>query len=87
MPFTYDPSEGNLLIDFINPSGWLNQSLFIDSHDNIYGQAAVLGEVFAGTAYQRNAATVVQFVFIPEPSSIVLGLTGLLGVLALRRRR
>jgi hypothetical protein len=80
-PFYYDPSQGNLLVEAYSPS---NSNPFpgpkIDAQSTLEARLAVPGE-------PSNLSAILNFTFVPEPSS--LAITGLLasGLIVARRVR
>ncbi len=92
-PFYYDPSQGNLLIDFT----W-NRPFSIMPLDTCCATGDTVMEWMttrSGFPADESASigglggSIYQFVFspVPEPSSAVLGITAVLGFLTLRRRQ
>ncbi len=83
-PFKYDPNQGNLLVDmaWFSPFTSLGvdeccyqgeqYSQWIGSTGNPLSDIANVGD---------RSTTIVQFIFVPEPSSIILCSMGLFGLL------
>lgn len=85
-PFFYDPNEGNLLIDMLESGR--TESFAPDLHSS-------LDIAFVGNFSDPNAAVasfsdtgigVVEFVFVPEPSTLFLSLLGLSAIVIGHRR-
>ena len=99
--FNYDPSKGNLLVDFLIPTGTsvTGPSFFLASYDtaNAFNDGVYsVNSVFDGSAtvgFANTAAAITQFdgtaiAAVPEPSTwamMILGFAGV-GFLAYRRR-
>jgi hypothetical protein len=90
VPFSYDPSRGNLLVDIVGRSGQVNfpgaldaQDTFVDSVSRVYAGSELQ---ISGTADTSGLMTRFTFLTIPEPSLWVLGALAL-GILAVWRRR
>lgn len=95
-PFLYDPSAGNLLLDVtFTPNGFNTNPAFLDviptseRARSLVSTAATTSAVF-GSRGQANFGFVTTFdapaTTVPEPSTYALMTTGLVGVLAARRR-
>ena len=86
-PFVYDPNQGNLLDD-VRLSEVVGGPPTIDSHTTGLLHAVVAGDASAttatGTSFERP---VIQFAFVPEPSTFILAALGLTGLLAWRRKK
>ncbi len=84
-PFYYDPSQGNLLIDWTLPTS-TTWTIFEDATSVPPGGAVWNVNAASPVATNRSLGSLVwQAVFVPEPSSTLLCLLGLLGVLRVRR--
>ena len=93
-PFTYDPTQGNLLVEFVAPEDWstVGGDYLIDIH---VSEGATNTTFISAADPSADVATFLgtgiiptQFTFIPEPSTIMLSLLGTLGMAcAVRRRR
>jgi hypothetical protein len=87
-PFTFDPAEGNLLLDVVKRGGVFfgDDGIYLDSRQ----QAAVsssVGQLGANPAEVRSAFLVTVFAEpVPEPTTMLLMGSGLAAVLARRRR-
>ncbi len=86
-PFVYEPSQGNLLLD-IFAGGFIGDGEPFDFEvSNPVTSTVTASNVNALVATSRNnSANAFQFIFVPEPSSAVICLTGLVGLLGLQRR-
>jgi hypothetical protein len=94
-PFTYDPANGNLLLDITTTTPNLaGLSIFFDARNGDFGADSSRAHDY-GTGF-TGFGLVTQFTFtaaaepVPEPASIVLMVTGMLGVSGytwLRRKR
>lgn len=86
-PFVYDPSAGNLLVDW---RAWsVEGEPMIDAEYYDDGQAYILtAEHLAGpyATGQIDAGAVMEFVIVPEPSTAVLCGLGLICLIASRRK-
>ncbi len=87
-PFVYDPSAGNLLVDF----AWLSTP----TTDGTLGLSASYGSTLVGSNSRTaqygnfgaaNTGVATQFTITPEPQSWLLASTMLLGLSCLVRRR
>ncbi len=84
-PFVYDPTHGNLLVDFINPSGRLLLPTSVDAQD-VPGDSvsALLGLSASASGDPLGSFGIVtRFAFqpagtVPEPSGLLLVGTGAL---------
>jgi hypothetical protein len=84
-PFTYDPANGNLLLDITTTTPNLpGFSIFFDARNGNFGSDSSRAHNY-GTGF-TSFGLVTQFTFtaaaapVPEPASIVLMVTGMLGV-------
>lgn len=90
-PFHYDPTEGNLLLHLQTSSGW-SKPYFADAQNapaNPPANTVVyrVGEANPVTGLTENYLPVVQFIFVPEPSSLLLGAFLVAGLSLGGRRR
>lgn len=81
-PFHYDPNLGHLLVDFTALEDWDNVSLHIDA-ENVDAALQAVGSSnpSASTGSSFGRIFVTQFTFVPEPSSLLLGLLGTTAVI------
>ncbi len=83
-PFVYDHASGrNLVLDAII----FDNTAYLQDATSTDLPRAVLGDPAAGSGQLSSDATVWQFVFVPEPSSLLMGAFGLFGMVCLRMRR
>jgi len=84
--FLYDPSAGNLLIDFLLYSQ--TDGTWVDGHWSAGVGRVWASDVTALTGAAQDFGVVTQFTtVVPEPSTVVLLALGGLGCVLLRRRR
>ena len=86
-PFVYDPSAGNLLVDWRAWSVEGDPMIDAEYYDN--GQDYILTAEHLAAPYatgQINAGAVMEFVIVPEPSTAVLCGLGLICLIASRRK-
>jgi hypothetical protein len=91
-PYDYDPADGNLLLDRIFEPlvGITNAGLFdvndpgtFDNQGTWTGSLGVDSPVSNGGRF----AAVTEFVFVPEPSTLLLAMFGIANAYCYRRRR
>jgi hypothetical protein len=87
-PFEYDPADGNLLLDY-SWTGLVGDETRIDSEwlypserQRIYASGADALE----SDFIMADVPVREFIFVPEPSTLLLLTVGLLGLIGCRRR-
>jgi hypothetical protein len=91
-PYDYDPADGNLLLDRIFEPlvGITNAGLFDvaddGTTDNQGTWSAPLG-VDSPVSNGGRFAAVTEFVFVPEPSTLLLAMFGIANAYCYRRRR
>lgn len=88
--FWYDPARGNLLLDFNGPVGQYSGTGFLDAWDRTGdGVASVRGAYgsSSGVVSTRGLVALIGFDVVPEPSSVVLMVLGLAGLLWLSKAR
>lgn len=86
-PFDYDPSQGNLLVEFVTLSG-LPKAPRIDTQPKVGAGVNILlnqGSARAATGVTLNQPAVLQFEFVPEPSAFALAALALAGRSARRQ--
>lgn len=88
-PFDYNPSDGNLLMDWTHfgVSESTRSDFVMDPGPEAHMISGAPGSTMAGSQF---GGSVTQFTFIPEPSSLLLAATGAVAVLAAagcRRRK
>jgi hypothetical protein len=82
-PFFYDPADGNLLVDIISPTGYSPATL--DDQDSSLAQVSGLGATSI-TGSRNFRGPVMQFIFVPEPSTAALSAIGWICLLRWRRK-
>jgi hypothetical protein len=82
-PFLFDPSQGNLLFDFI---AWQGESPSIRA-DQISGLQTVVGDPSATQGDHQSGAAIFQFTFVPVPEPCTLGLLAAMAAPMLLSRR
>lgn len=93
-PFRYDPAEGNLLVDIINlgPVDGTDFDLTPDLHAGTNGLGGGVGDPNGFTNpvapnVFRDQIVPAEFVFIPEPSGLVLSAIAFVAIVLRRRSR
>jgi len=91
-PFSYNPGNGNLLLDVVTDSS-IGTGVYFDTNGNSTPNT-ILGRVYCddctSNGVDNGYGLVTGFVTgssTPEPGTMTLAALGLLGTLALRRRR
>ncbi len=90
-PFYYDPAAGNLLAEFQYDGFVVSPSVDVYNDVQFYGDS--VNRLIVGTTSQVTAdfltdgVDVLQWQFVPEPSSIALAALGLVGLAVWGRRR
>lgn len=84
VPFAFDPTDGNLVLEFVAPTDWDNVGNWhVDGREFFTGNVtAVAGGVSSSVAsIAHRTIFVAQFEFVPEPSSALLVRLGAITVL------
>ena len=84
-PFFFDPTKGNLAIDFIVPSG-MTPSLLDDQAVRTNSRLVDFPFSEQSTGTFTGNQLILQLTFVPEPSSVCFFVLGLTGILSIRRR-
>ena len=89
-PFHYDPSSGNLLMEFVSPARWDNvRNWNVDEQAQDTGPitAVATGDLTAAIAsFSHRAIWPAEFRFVPEPSSSSLTCLGTIALFRCARR-
>jgi hypothetical protein len=96
-PFAYDPANGNLLLTVTSDGGGLDFSVFLDftsgAPAGTFSRISSFDTSGVADTVQNDTGLVTQFTYstptsgVPEPSAIVLLLTGMATVSAARWKR
>jgi hypothetical protein len=87
-PFTYDPTKGNLIFDVVTSGTTLSISQSTDFVPEPGGHEQIAAFTpGAEVATGRWGGNVIQFTFVPEPSSLILICVGAVSFLGCRGRK
>ena len=92
-PFLYDRKQENLVVDMLAPFGY--SPAFLDDEDDTLGTTTSLGysgeapvsELTTGSLETGTEWLILEFTFVPEPSSLVLAGFGIVCLFAFAGRR
>ena len=86
-PFSYDPNQGNLLVDFSMFAPIAGTSFFDSQATDLIQSVGQLHASGLTATLTDDETLVAQFAFVPEPSTLVLGALALVCPLARRRKK
>lgn len=85
-PFLYDPAQGNLVVEFSSSSGY-TPALGDDQVVNSNQQLVDIPLSGSETGFFLSNGLILELTFVPEPSTLALGMGAFLALLTSWRRR